>query len=287
MSCGSGAHYLLGKADGVNDLSPQIIFKRALHYWWILSITIIVGCIAGWIFSQFHHPIYEATSYYQVNLDEHGLIERLGLDSKTQLDFATKNIYLAPVEIVFYTPDTREKLIAILKSEGISLLPSDFNATNFILDRHGSPWFITVRDTNPDKAVKMANAWLGTVDAELREYGTHALKMQDLKLLQSIIQSCFVQSSFNQANQCAGTNFSSLSEMQTYLDKLAGQIATEAESSQGTDPLLTFIIERPAVASNAPMLYVQSDLMVAGAVIGLLIGVAFLFVGKGPCFIRM
>jgi hypothetical protein len=270
----------------MNDLDPRTIFTRLLRFWWVLSLAMILGGMTGWVFSRIHPPVYEATAYYQVNLDEQGLIKRLGLPPQTDLDFLTVNPYLTPVADQFYSPGIREQVIAALEGEDIHLAPADFNTRNFILDRRGLVWFITARDSDPDRAVKMADIWLRTIDGHLHELQAHAVHSRVLKLQYLLVERCFTDFSFTEANQCAGTSFSSLSELDAFLNGLVDQIAAEDASSRGIDPLLSFVIERPAVATAAPLLYARSNLMVAGGLVGLLIAIALVFDGKGTALLR-
>jgi hypothetical protein len=64
------------------------------------------------------------------------------------------------------------------------------------------------------------------------------------------------------------------------------QIAAEDAGSRGIDPLLSFVIERPAVATATPMLYARSNLMVAGGLAGLLVAIVLVFTRKGSVFAR-
>jgi hypothetical protein len=270
----------------MNDLDPRTIFERLLRFWWAISLGMILGGVAGWVFSRIHQPIYEATAYYQVTMDEKALVNRLGLDPQTDVDFLLVNPYLTPAADLFYSTDIREPVIASLEAEGIHLLPADFNTRNFILDRRGSVWFVTARSSDPDRAVKMADIWLQTTDGLLREFQAHAVQLQVLKLQNSLVERCFTDFSFSEANQCAGTTFASLPEMNVFLGVLQEQIAVEDAGSRGIDPLLSFVIDRPAVATASPMLYARSNLMVAGGLVGLLIAVVFLYTIKRSVFVR-
>lgn len=265
----------------MNDLDPRAIFERLLRFWWVLSLAMILGAMLGWAFSRTHPPVYEATAYYRASVDEQALIKLLGLDPQTELDFLTVNTYLTPLADLFYLPDIRDQVIAALQEEDITLAPGDFNTRNFILDRRGFLWFVTARDSDPDRAVKMVDIWLQTVDHRAHEFQNHLVNSRNLDFQNSLVERCFANFSFTEANQCAGTAFASLSQLDAFQRGLADQIAAETASSRGIDPLLSFMIERPAAASKAPMLFARSNLMIAGALAGLLIAIVLVFTGKG------
>ena len=202
--------HLPGKERSMNDLDPRAIFERLLRFWWVLSLAMILGAMLGWAFSRTHPPVYEATAYYRASVDEQALIKLLGLDPQTELDFLTVNNYLTPLADLFYSPDIRDQVIAALQEEDITLAPGDFNTRNFILDRRGFVWFITARDSDPDRAVKMADIWLQTVDHRAHEFQNHLVNSRDLDFQNSLVERCFADFSFTEANQCAGTAFASL-----------------------------------------------------------------------------
>jgi len=68
----------------------------------MLVALILLGGVAGWIFSLFRHPVYEATAVYQVSLDEQQLVNRGLVAADTlPLQFADQNLYLSPAADLF------------------------------------------------------------------------------------------------------------------------------------------------------------------------------------------
>lgn len=258
----------------MNDLSPRTFFERILGTWWIIAALMILGGVAGWIFGHFHAPIYEATATYEVSLDEQQLAERLSLPPSTlPLDSVTQNIYLDPVEVLFDSPEVRNRLVADATAQGIPLNYQDINTTIFSIDRRGVPWLVTVRNTDPVIAARLVNLWVEDSHTALQEAKAHSDQAQALQIQRTAVQKCFSELDFAQANQCAGTSFSAPADLQTYLNQLDQQINSEVLAGHNIDPALTFTFAQQAEAPGHPVLYVLSELILAGSLIGLLVGI--------------
>ena len=256
------------------DLSPLELLKRTLHRWWMLVALMLLGGAAGWLLSQFRHPIYEATAIYQVTLDEQQLVDRgLLTADKLPLQFADQNTYFAPAADLFYDPAVRAKLMADASSQNIQLQQSDFNGTDFYLDRRGLQWFVTVRSIDPATAARLANLWLTAADAALRAAQAHNEQSISLQLQYDSVQKCFAEMDFQQANQCSGTRFDTPVDLDAYLKGLEMQMASAQQSGSGIDPALSFVIVSPANQPSHPVLYSTSLVIVAGSLVGLLAGI--------------
>lgn len=258
----------------MNDLLPLELLGRALSRWWLLVALMLLGGAAGWVISQFRHPVYEATAVYQVTLDEQQLVDRgLLTADKLPLQFADQNIYLTPAADMFYDPAVRAKLVADASSQNIQLQQTDFNGIDFYLDRHGMQWFVTVRSTDPATADRLADLWLAVTDAALRAAQAHTYQSISLQLQYDSVQKCFAEMDFQEANQCAGTSFVTPVDLDAYLKGLETQMASAQQSGSGIDPALSFVIVSPANQPSHPVLYSISLVIVAGSLVGLLAGI--------------
>lgn len=257
----------------MNDPSPRLFFEKVLSTWWIIAALMIVGGIAGWVSGHFLTPLYEATAAYDVSLDQQQIAIQLSLPpSQLPLTALAQNTYIAPVEIIFDSPDVRNRLVADATAQGIKLKYQDINQANFSIDRRGTLWFIRVRNTDPVVAAHLVNLWVAEANKALQEALAHSDQAQALQVQRSAVQKCFSELDFAQANQCAGTTFSTPAALQAYLNQLDQQINTEVLADQDIDPALTFHFGQQAEPPAEPVLYVASELILAGSLIGLLAG---------------
>ena len=258
----------------MNVLLPHELLGRTLRRWWLLAALMLLGGAAGWVISQFRHPVYEATAVYQITLDEQQLVDR-GLLTAAQLplQFSDQNVYLAPAADMFDVPVVRAKLLADASSQNIPLQQADFNGTDFSLDRRGMQWFVTVRSSESARAARLADLWLAAADAALRAAQAHTYQSISLQLQYDSVQKCFAEMDFQQANQCAGTRFAAPGDLDAYLKGLETQIVSAQQSGSGIDPALSFVIVSPASQPSHPILYSISLVIVAGSLVGLLAGI--------------
>jgi uncharacterized protein involved in exopolysaccharide biosynthesis len=258
----------------MSDLSPREVLERYLDLWWILAACMILGGIAGWGFSHFRPPIYEATAAYEVSLDQQQIANRLFTPlSHEPLDTTTQNTYLSPVENTFVDIDVRNRLVADATAQGIRLKFSDINMMNFTIDRRSVRWLLTVRNTDPVVAAHLANLWITTADQALRDAQAHSTRAQTLQTQRDAVLKCFSELDFARANQCAGTSFSAPAELDGYLNQLSQQINSEVQAGQNIDPALIFVFAQQAEPPSTPVLYVTSSIILAGSLLGLLIGI--------------
>lgn len=269
----------------MSELSPRDTFKRILDRWWLLVTLMLTGGLAARLAGQFLTPIYEASAFYNVTLDQPLIAARMHLDPATlAVEYTIQNSYLEPVEALFYHPDIRAAMIADANTLGISLDLEQLSGEDFSVDRAVGAWFITVRNTDPITAARLANLWVTDVDATLREAQSHSLQAFSLQAQRDAVMNCFNGQVFSQANLCAGTSFTGRSDLEAYLNDLQQQFEAEKLASRDIDPAVSFYISRLAEAPSEPALYNLSYLMVAGSLIGLLAG--FLLVQVMPVKLR-
>jgi hypothetical protein len=255
----------------MNDIELSQEFHLILHRWWLIALLTIVGGLSGWVVGYFLPPVYEATAFYKVDLNEDEVVKRDSLPGIASLDYARTNLYLGPVADMFFDPEISTELVLSAAQNGISMTSEDFRAPTFSLDRRGMEWFITVRDRDPETAALLANLWLELVDARLNGQLAHASSAEDLQIVHALVETCFTGNNLEQGNQCAGTTFSGPSDLEAYLQDLEGQIASEQEDSGGLVPVISLEITRQAEPSSAPILYRRSLLMASGSLLGLLL----------------
>jgi len=259
----------------MNDISPRQLLEHALRFWWVIAGCMLLGGCAAWVFSLFHTPVYEATALYDASVDTDQLAQELNVSpSQVPMDFTSQNDLLTPVEDIFYLPEVVNQLVASAKGEGISLTEKDFFTSNtFYIDRKGARWLISVRRTDPNSATQLANLWVTTADAVIREALPHSVHALALQSQRTLIQKCFSGSDFAQANQCAGTSIASSSDLDTTLTNLEQQILSEEQAGRKIDPAVQVAFIQPAKLPTHPVLNNPFLMIMAGALIGVLIGV--------------
>jgi hypothetical protein len=257
----------------VEDISPRDSLEHALHYWWVIAVTMMIGGIVGWSIARFSAPVYEARAGYRVTLDEEAVLaEAQKTNPPAELTYELRASYLAPVALMFYSPEVRSAVKESALEEGIDFPEDGFRSGQLSLDQRRSDWAIIVRHSDSATAAKLANLWTSTADGYLREARNQAALAESIKIHLALLSQCFPDSSLADGNQCAGTSFSSIDEFQAHYQDLSRQYQDALSASEG---ISTFVSVEPGAVAQAPIrpvYYNTGLLMLAGSLLGLIAG---------------
>jgi hypothetical protein len=257
----------------MNDITPLDSFNRILRYWWIVALSMILCGLFGWALSFLFQPVYEANAIYNVQLDEETVLKIAREENpEAELDFLTRNKYLAPVELIFYEPETRADLAEMAQAEGLDYAPSDFNVNDFNIDRRSWDWTIIVRSNNPQTAARLANLWMQVSDDRLQLLRQKSIKALGLEIQIKTLTACFDGRPLAEANQCAGTSLASIEEVANLLDSFDKQAQLLRRESLGINELTTLSPVSEAGIPGRPVLYGTGLLAFIGSLIGLIVG---------------
>ena len=257
----------------VEDISPRDSLEHALRYWWVISLAMVIGGLLGWGISRFLPPVFEARASYRVTLDDNAVLaEANKTNPDAELTYEIRAPYLTPISLMFYTPEVRTALERQAQSRGIDFPQDGFRSGQLTLDNRRSDWMVIVRHRDGELAAKLANLWVAIADEYLKSAHEQAVLAESLKLQMSLVAKCFQDSSLTEANQCAGTSFTSLDEMQVEYQGLNRKYQDALSASQGISALASF---EPGVIAEPPLrpvYYNTGWLLLAGSLLGLIVG---------------
>jgi hypothetical protein len=257
----------------VEDISPRDSLEHVLYYWWVIALAIITGGLLGWGIGRLSSPVFEARAGYRVSLDDNSVLAELHkTDPGAELTYDVKAPYLAPVALAFYTPEVRTAVQEQAAVEGLDFPQDSFRTGQLSLDQHGNAWMVVVRHSDPATAARLANLWISIADKNLRGAHTQAVLALSLKIQIDLLTRCFTLADLAQVNQCAGTSFTTPAEMQASYQGLDQQYQRALLASEGISTLVNFGPAEVAVPPARPVYYNTGLLMLAGGLLGLIIG---------------
>lgn len=257
----------------VEDISPRDSFEHVLRYWWVIALAMILGGLLGWSISRFSPPVYEARAEYRVTLDDDTLLAELHeTNPEAELTYDIRAPYLAPVALAFYSPAVRSAVEEQARSQGLDFPVEGFKNGQLILDQRRSDWTVIVRHNDRKTAARLANLWIALADEYLQNAHAQAALAESLKLQMSLISKCFLNTSLAGGNRCAGTSFSDPAEMQAQYQDLDRQYQDAFSASEGVSMLVRFEPGAAAIPPVRPVYYNTSWLMLAGCLLGLILG---------------
>lgn len=252
----------------MKEFSPLEAFEYALRRWWLVALLVIAGGGAGGLFHRVQPPLYEAKATFMVSID----FSRS--DALTRWDqdrYEEDHTILAAMALIVSTP-VIEQVSADVQARGIPAEALVFNRRVFI-ERKQALMTLRVRNENPETAALIANLWADRAYAALLDAQQHALQAWTLRNLISGLTACLPapQPVADPASLCASA---SLDELQQRVQAAEVELNAETIASKGIIPALTFDLSQRASLPDAPAAYNTSLLVIAGALVGFVVGAA-------------
>ncbi len=139
----------------LDEFNPYKYFMNLLRYWWVVFLAALLGGVVGFIFFQFHPPIYEATATYLVTIDQtqfpfQGVREDLIQYNEDLAINTTGGILLS-------TP-VLNQVVDQLKAAGKTITTTEL-LQNYTIERKQETWELRYRSQVPLDAQAVVNAW--------------------------------------------------------------------------------------------------------------------------------
>ncbi len=242
------------------DFTPLETLDRALRNWWVIALMMVLGAGAGWLVHQLQPPIFETKSAISVAID----FTHTGTLTDVEEDYA-----IGVVGDVIGSSAVMGKVAADAQQAGYAGSAAGL-AQNTSMERYNNVWVLRVRDRDPQAAAWLANDWAQAAYSILEEAHAHALAADRLTRLQASLASCLEQSVANSParSEC---NLDHLGAVQTDLTQMDAILQTEQAASRGTLPYTTYSLAQTAPVPAAPAVFQQGQMMLAGALIGLVL----------------
>lgn len=245
------------------EFEPMVLKKGFLKYWWIIMMSVLVGGLLALLISFSLPPIYE-TSFKivtDVRIKQNDAITEIMLDAA-----------INHVGDLAFNPYIVERVISALNNQEIILKFDEFLDIASV-ERRLNTTYLKVQNRDPQTAELIADTW-GLVLYEMLEDGyKKAIVAEGLNEYQESLANCLENSTETQCGTYCGL---SRDELEGEITRVGGLVAQNRNESLGLYPELTIAEYQEADYPEKPFIYGQRSLIVAGAGIGLLIGVLFI-----------
>jgi hypothetical protein len=245
-------------------ISTHDVLHRLIQRWWLALAVGVVGAAIGLCLSTFIPARYEAIAVITISID-YGRTE--------ELDLVVEDRVLDRVWVLFTSLETLEETQSQLQREhGGDDAWKDLPALeeHIRLDGYFSRWYFIGVDPDPVRAAWIANAWRDVSFSRLEEAMDHAWTAQ-------AIQGVKFDVTCVEANQ--GQPVEAIWQCYTFgpdvtQDQING-LRSEIDASHGILPVLSYEIGESATPPGMPVQWQRGVLVLAGGMLGLIIGVAF------------
>lgn len=236
--------------------------KKALDYWWIILLVALLGGLGGWVAHKMRPPLYEAQAAFSAAID----YAQTGQMTQFEEDQA-----LNAVGHLIDSHEVLQRTAEAAQSQGMIISIEDLKRMA-VVERQVDLWILRLRHPDPNTAARLANLWATEADAILEEAQIHALRVAELSRYMKSVEQCLQQAVI--VNPAAvPCQQRSLNDIQELLQTTGQALAEERQASRNLFPGLTVHWVSQASPPTQPIQFKRNDFMLAGTLIGFLLGV--------------
>jgi hypothetical protein len=150
------------------------------------------------------------------------------------------------------------------------------------LEGRQSVWDLIVRDRDPNAAASLANIWAQISTDALNSALTHALQADQIQIQIFGLENCLAGTTPQTVSiqlECKGYSNQVIEKM---LKDLTTSLVNEKNSSLGIISIMTISLTGSAGVPQAPILYGQGEIVLAGAFIGFVVSIWMIVILKVP-----
>ena len=253
------------------DFSPRQTLERTLRGWPIIAALMLAGVLLGWGFSLLSAPIYEAQAEILTGVNS----AQVGSVDDEELD-----LIINTAGDVMDSTLVRQAVLDAAAARGWPLELTAFSGP-LTLERKAQSWVFRVQDEDPQRAADLANLWADEALAALDEAAQSArLAEAEQRALDSLV-TCW-QYNVSQPQGSAACAPLTASELQDQIVELNTAVQDARAEAQGLFPGINYALNQEASRPTRPLHYDRTNLMLAGAGLGLLIALGLLFQSWRP-----
>lgn len=248
--------------------APLAVIQNAIHFWWFVSLLVVIGGLGGWLFHRTHPPVYEAKAQIPIGIDYVATGPLTQYEEDTSLD---------GVNYLLNSPAVAQQVVDQLKKEGIQMDLSQLRQIS-VMERNVDLLVLRIRASDPQVALHIASIWTELGRAALLESYRHAVQADHINRYMLSLENCLSQTASSESTSglCSQSSFA---EIQSALRDAGKSLAEERLASHGLFAGLAIGPADQAQVSSKPVIYDRNQVVFAGSLIGFLLGVWLLQLG--------
>jgi len=249
-----------------SDLVPVELIKKAARQWWIFAALMILGGLAGMLFTRIQKPVYQSQAVITTAVD-YAYTGRLE-------DYELDHLILAVGDLIDSTSVRRQVLVLV--EPQLQGIREDTLVKDLTAIRKGNDWILSARASDPESAQLLAESWASSAMVALFKMNQKALADFHNQVVMLSVEKCFSES-VAVDSPVAGCSAEDIERLKSYL---SGDSNTE-NSLRNSILLsnLSFQVTTIPVKPTAPLLFRQNLMVAAGAFIGFIAALTWFFLG--------
>ena len=248
------------------QLVPLALLSNVVRYWYVMFLLIALGGLLGLLFSMFRPPVYEAVARFG------GSIDYVSTGPLTQYE---EDIAYDTIANILLSKDVMQAVIDSANAEEIAIANVSELRQMVSAERKFDVWDLRIRSGSLEEAQRVAEIWAEKGHAVLLESYQHAVMAEEIRKTVQSLEDCLEKAASTEPSGavCAQSRFV---DIQTDLREAGAQLFQERAASRGFFAGLAVGPAEPVTMSTEPVLYGRNGLILAGCLVGLLVGVVIL-----------
>lgn len=247
----------------LNDgFAPLTALVNAMRFWWFIVLLAVAGGVLGWLLHLARPPVYEAAVEFSASIDY------VSTGPLTQFEEDTA---LNGVGDILSSDSMEKAVVNKANAEGITVSFAGLKS-NLTFERKVTSWFVRVRSTDPHTADRLAAIYAEQGRAVLLESYQHTLAADRLGRYLHSLEDCLSRAAVSETTDvlCSRYRFK---DIQSDLKEAGSAYNQERLASHQLFSGLLIGPSGVAYQAGKPVLYAVNRLVLAGALIGLLLGI--------------
>lgn len=239
------------------------IFTLKEHQYLVSFSLMVIFALVGLLVSFVFPPKYEAESF---------LITNLELVQGTNVNEIMVDSQIGLIGELLYYPDITDEVIRLEEQAGNTITLGQLKKSSLI-ERRLMTTVVKVRNEDPAIAARIASNWVEIAFERLSEAYAHALLVSEAKWTITSIEDCQTDPLVIETGFCQNLTAEEVHELTNEANAV---ILAESPYALGLTKDLQISQYQPAALPQKPIQGTRSNLMLAGALIGLVFSL-FLF----------
>jgi hypothetical protein len=135
----------------MKEFDPILAFNRTLDSWWVTAIAVFLGGLLGFVFSNFHAPVYEATARFYVTVD----VSRYG---ELKISERDEDLALASIADALWSNEVIQAVDQESRAQNLNVNMATL-VQDSALERGNAFWYLRYRSTDRITAQAFVNLW--------------------------------------------------------------------------------------------------------------------------------